>query len=111
MVFHGDLDFILLFIYVCKPQGHKITNASLIMTFVALFFYIWAKHIIGHFSGFFMEISTFFYLHALLQYVMKLVVLKERKQCCKETCFPTICNEAGGVGRKEALLYENMLSY
>ena len=37
-VFHGDLDFFMLFISECRPLGHKPTNAPPIMTFVKLFF-------------------------------------------------------------------------
>ena len=40
MVFHGDPDFFMLFISVCRPQGHKTTNAPPIMTFVKLFLYL-----------------------------------------------------------------------
>ena len=47
MIFHGDLDFFMLFISVCKPLGHKPTNAPTIMSFMKLFFCIWANHFIG----------------------------------------------------------------
>ena len=41
------------------PQMHKITNAPLILKVCAVIFFIWANHIIGHFSGFFEGASTF----------------------------------------------------
>ena len=41
------------------PQVHKITNAPLILKVCVVIIFIWANHIIGHFSGFFAGASTF----------------------------------------------------
>ena len=47
MVFHGDLDFFMLFISVCRPLGHKPTNAPTIMTFMKLFFVFGQNTLLG----------------------------------------------------------------
>ena len=61
MVFHGDLDFFMLFTSVCRPQGHKTTNAPAIMTFVTLFFYL-GKTYNQPFLGIFHGDLNLFYL-------------------------------------------------
>ena len=63
--------------YVCRPQGHKITNAPLITMFGTCFF-IRPKHVIGHFLGFFMEISTFFLSKLSLVYVLPATKITSR---------------------------------
>jgi len=44
---HFDLDFFMLFISVCRPLGHKPTNAPPIMTFVKLFFVFGENTLLG----------------------------------------------------------------
>jgi len=61
MVFHGDLDLFMLFISVCRPLGHKPTNAPTIMTFVKLFFYA-GKTLYWVVLGVFHGDLDFFYL-------------------------------------------------
>ena len=63
MVILGDLDFFMLFKSVCRPLGHKPTNAPPIMTFVKLFFVFWQNTLLGSSRGFSWRSQLFWYLN------------------------------------------------